>query len=91
MFKVARGEPFTVDLRCSPSTGYRWEGPSATGDVELLKHEFVVPVDAQPGDSSVQRFHLLTHTSGRHDLTFTLKRSWEQEGVDTHVILVEVE
>ena len=89
--KVTAGEPFTVELPSSPTTGYRWEGPSANDDVELLDHAFEVAPDAQPGDSSVQRFRLVAHTPGHLTLTFTLKRSWEPEGVEQHEVEVDVE
>jgi predicted secreted protein len=84
------GEPFTVELPSSPTTGYRWEGPEASGDIELLDHGFEVPPDAQPGGPSVQRFQFVARTAGRLTLTFTLKRSWEAEGVDTRVVEVDV-
>ena len=90
MVNARVGEPFTIELPSSPTTGYRWEGPQASGDVELLDERFDVPFDAQPGDPSVQRFQLVARTVGRLTLTFTLKRSWESEGVDTRVVEVDV-
>ncbi len=90
MVKATVGEAFTIELPSSPTTGYRWEGPQASGDIELLDQQFDVPFDAQPGDSGMQSFRLVARTAGRLTLTFTLKRSWEPEGVDQRVVEVDV-
>ena len=91
MVNAKVGEPFAVDLPSSPTTGYRWEGPEADDDLELLDHGYAVAPDAQPGDSGRQRFDLMARRPGHYTLVFTLKRSWESEGVDRHVVEVDVE
>jgi predicted secreted protein len=91
MVKATAGEAFTIELPSSPTTGYRWEPSELADDVELLDEQFDVPADAQPGDSAVQRFRLVARRAGHLTLTFALKRSWEQQGVEQRHIEVDFE
>jgi hypothetical protein len=99
--KARVGEPFTIDLPSSASTGYRWVGPEAPkgsedpqapeAAVELLEQWVDVPAEVKPGSASTQRFRLVARRAGPVRLTFILKRSWEPHGVDTRVVDVEVD
>jgi len=90
MVKATAGQPFTIELPSTPTTGYRWEAAQTGGDVEVLEEHFDVAADAQPGDSGVQRFRLVAHEVGHLTVTFILKRSWEADGVDQHTVDVDV-
>lgn len=90
MISATVGEVFGVRLTASPTTGYRWHAPDLPDGLELVDSGFTPVADAQPGDGGTEWFRLRATRPGHHDLTFHLKRPWEQTTIDSHVVSVEV-
>ncbi|MDJ0313489.1 protease inhibitor I42 family protein [Arthrobacter sp. H35-D1] len=94
MITVQAGEPFNVDIRATPATGYQWCVAGVPSGIELLNDAFVV--DLQNGSpapipsSGTHRFHFLAVETGRVEVRFVLKRTWETEALEQRVEVVEV-
>jgi predicted secreted protein len=87
---VEAGTPFEVELASTPTTGYVWEVASLPSGVDLVGSDVAIPADAAVGDGGVQVFRLRASEPGRHRLTFVLKRRWEAEGIEHHVVEIDV-
>jgi predicted secreted protein len=84
------GEAFSVELKASPTTGYKWHAPDLPHGLDLIDAGFAPVAGAEPGDAGTQHFRLRATATGRHRLTFSLKRPWEQEPIDSRTVDVEV-
>ncbi|TCO49742.1 protease inhibitor I42 family protein [Actinocrispum wychmicini] len=88
MIAVRVGEVFNVDLKATPTTGYRWQPVDLPG-VRLVDTGFTAD-GTTPGQGGTERFHLRAAEPGRHTLTFELKRAWETDPVDTRTVEIDV-
>jgi inhibitor of cysteine peptidase len=88
MLTVVAGEPFSVELRSTPTTGYMWELASSAEGVRLLGSEYRHPPDAAIGGGGTQVFRLEARHPGRFDLHFQLRRRWESVPIEKHVVVV---
>jgi predicted secreted protein len=87
---IAVGKEFTVRLKSTPTTGYVWEVPSLPEGIQLLGSDYEKPEgDVQPGDPVIQVFRCLALKAGEHLITFVLKRQWESNAVESHVVTVK--
>ena len=76
---VKVGEMFEVPLEGSAGTGFRWElEPSvATKRFVTLVAEDREATSTVPGGRTAQQFRFQAVTSGKLELTFRYRRSWE--------------
>jgi len=85
---VAAAQPFHIDLGSGPSSGYLWRLAEHPPAVRLLRSDFSQAPDAAIGDGGTQVFHLVVDAAGIFELTFVLKRPWEDEVVLTRTFEV---
>ena len=78
--RVKAGEVLVVPLEGSAGTGFRWELASSAAATK----RFVTLIDSDqealstiPGGRTLQRFRFQTLASGKVQLTFRYRRSWE--------------
>lgn len=89
--QVKIDQEFTINLNSTPSTGYIWEISELPGGIIPLGSF----IDQQQGEntaggSSTQVFRFTAPFAGEFKITFVLKRSWESEATQTHMVLVKV-
>jgi predicted secreted protein len=89
--QVILDQEFHINLKSTPSTGYIWEISELPGGINPLgsfidqqQHE------STAGGSSTQVFRFTASLSGEFKISFALKRSWESEATQNHIILVQV-
>ena len=85
---VVAAQSFHIDLGSGPSSGYLWRLAEHPPEVRLLRSDFSQAPDAAIGDGGVQEFHLVADAAGTFELTFVLKRPWEDEVVLTRTFEV---
>ena len=90
MITATVGEAFSIELRASPTTGYQWHAPDLPHGLDLVDAGFAPAAGAEPGDAGTQLFRIQATKAGRHRLTFTLRRPWEPEPIDSRTVEVEV-
>ena len=83
------GEPVTIELAATPTTGYQWRSVDPPAALALIDHGFT-PAGASPGDGGVQWFRFQAREVGRFTLAFVLKRAWEDDPVNSQTVVVEV-
>ena len=87
---VAVGQEFTVSLKSTPTTGYVWEVQKLPPDVVLSGSDYETPKGAiKPGSPVTQVFRLKVQKPGEYEITFVLKRSWENKAIETHKVTVK--
>lgn len=87
---VALGQEFTVSLKSTPTTGYVWEVQKLPPDVVLSGSDYETPKGAiKPGSPVTQVFRLKVQKPGEYEITFVLKRSWENKAIETHKVTVK--
>ncbi|MRH92254.1 hypothetical protein GFY24_33285 [Nocardia sp. SYP-A9097] len=84
------GEVFEIDLKSTPTTGYRWQPTDLPAGIELTESTFTPIPDAEPGDGGTQHFRLRGTTRGHYTIEFRLERSWNNEAVDTHTTDIDI-
>ncbi|GAS87536.1 protease inhibitor I42 family protein [Mycolicibacterium brisbanense] len=84
------GEVVTIDLSSSPSTGYKWDVQQVPDGVAVVNTTFTPPPPDVVGGSGVQHFEVRADRPGSFVLTFTLKRPWEPDGVETSSVDLQV-
>jgi len=77
--QVKAGEAFEVPLEGNAGTGFRWELASspATKHLVTLVDEDRIAASTVPGGPTVQHFRFQAVASGKLELTFRYRRSWE--------------
>jgi predicted secreted protein len=86
---VAVGQEFTVSLKSTPTTGYVWEVQKLPPDVVLSGSDYETPKAIKPGSPVTQVFRLKVQKPGEYEITFVLKRSWENKAIETHKVTVK--
>ena len=76
------GETFTVELEGNPTTGYEWQLAQDDPRFRLIKKDYARPGPGV-GAATKERFQIEALQSGSTTLTFTYKRGWETEVLDT--------
>ncbi|MFC1846578.1 protease inhibitor I42 family protein [Chloroflexota bacterium] len=82
-----------IALESNPTTGYSWEAEYDAAILELVEDTFEPGEYAEQGlvgAGGTQLFRFKGLSSGKTDITFKYKRSWETETLDTKVFTVEV-
>jgi predicted secreted protein len=77
--QVKAGESFEIPLEGSAGTGFRWELDSSAATKRLVKlvDEDREATSTVPGGRTVQHFRFQAVASGKLELTFRHRRSWE--------------
>src|SRR5215813_14829241 len=87
---VAVGQEFTVSLKSTPTTGYVWEVQKLPPGVVLSGSDYETPKGAiKPGSPVTQVFRFKVQTAGEYNITFVLKRSWENKAIETHTVTLK--
>lgn len=87
---IAVGQEFTVSLKSTPTTGYVWEVQKLPPDVVLSGSDYETPKGAiKPGSPVTQVFRFKVQTAGEYNITFVLKRSWENQAIETHTVTLK--
>ena len=82
-----------IALASNPSTGYSWEAEYDDAVLELVEETF------EPGEytkenivgaGGTELFRFKGLSKGTTEITFSYKRSWETEVLDTKIFTVEV-
>jgi predicted secreted protein len=84
------GEPVTIELAATPTTGYQWRAGVTPPPPAPPPHRGT-PAGASPGEGGVQWFRFLAREVGRFTLAFVLKRAWEDDPVSSQTVVVEVQ
>ena len=82
-----------IALESNPTTGYSWEAEYDAAILELVEDTFELGEYAEQGlvgAGGTQLFRFKGLSSGKTDITFKYKRSWETETLDTKEFTVEV-
>ena len=82
-----------IALESNPTTGYSWEAEFDAAMLELVEETFELGEYAQQGlvgAGGTEFFRFKGLSSGKTDITFKYKRSWETETLDTKVFTVEI-
>jgi predicted secreted protein len=89
---VAPGEEFTVTRTSAPSTGYVWEVRALPDSIELMGSAYEKPAGdgGRPGDPAVQVFRFRALKSGDYHITFSLRRKWEKEAIESETVDVHI-
>jgi predicted secreted protein len=91
MITVAVNDEFTISLKSIATAGYLWKIESLPAAIELVRTENEKPAgDARPGDSTGQVFQFRTLKRGEYQVTFTLARPWENKGIESKTVTVQV-
>ena len=82
-----------IALESNPTTGYSWEAQFDTAMLELVEETFELGEYAEQGlvgAGGTELFRFKGLSSGKTEITFKYKRSWETETLDTKVFTVEI-
>jgi predicted secreted protein len=87
--RVAVGQAFTVRLQSTPTTGYVWQVQSLPEGVQLSGSDFESGRHAPPGSPLTQVFRFRVVKAGQYTVTLVLKRQWESQPIQTHLVTVD--
>lgn len=88
---VAVGKDFTISLMSIATAGYLWKIESLPRAIEFLRTENEKPAaDAKPGNATNQIFRFRAKEGGEHKITFILARPWENKGIESRTVTVEI-
>ena len=82
-----------IALESNPSTGYSWEAEYDAAILELTEETFELGEFAEQGlvgAGGTELFRFKGLNSGKTEITFKYKRSWETDTLDTKVFTVEI-
>ncbi|HEV7202958.1 MAG TPA: protease inhibitor I42 family protein [Jatrophihabitans sp.] len=82
------GEPVTLALTETPTTGYRWHADDTAG-LELLGDTYDGPTEPR-GAAGTRRLTFTPRRTGPLRLRVALRRSWESTEADEFVVDLEV-
>ena len=86
------GDAFDVPLRATPSSGYLWDVKGLPDGLVVLGSSVERLSEPEvPGGAVTQVFRLRAAHPGEYRLTFTLRRSWEEQSVETRTLKVIAE
>jgi len=89
---VSLGEEFSIRLQATPVTGYVWDVHTLPESVQLLGSDYEKPASSiQPGDPVIHVFRFRTQKTGKHLITFVLKRQWESNEIESHAVTVRTD
>jgi len=80
---------FTVDLEEPAAAGYTWMPLGLPPGIQVEREE-VMPAEAVVGGVRHHLFHFAASQSGRYQLDFELRRSWEEQATDARHVQVQV-
>ena len=82
-----------IALESNPSTGYSWVAEYDNAILELVEETFELGEYAKEnivGAGGTELFRFKGLSEGKTDITFSYKRVWETDVLDTKVFTVEV-
>jgi predicted secreted protein len=91
--EVRRGASITVELKESPTTGYRWLISNI--DEAFLRpegDEFITPTEKTPGAGGQRKFFFRAKSEGSTKLTLINKRAWQRDekAVGTFNLIIRI-
>lgn len=87
---VQLGQNFTIDLEANFSTGYQWSANFNNNNLQLLNSSFQ-PYRDIPGSGGIQRFEFKALSRGETNITFTYRRSWEQNSLNQEIYKIVIQ
>ncbi|MGZ5437409.1 MAG: protease inhibitor I42 family protein [Pyrinomonadaceae bacterium] len=84
------GETFIVELEGNPTTGYQWELSEGDEQFRMVEKDYAQP-GSGIGAATKERFVIKALKPGSTALTFTYKRPWETEVLDTKTFRLDVQ
>lgn len=86
------GDPFSVFLESNPTTGYHWEADFDETMVEFRESFFVPTVveEGVVGSGGTETFRFTALRKGETKITFSYRRSWEEEAIEERVYPVVI-
>jgi len=82
-----------IALESNPSTGYSWVAEYDNAILELVEETFELGEYAKQGligAGGTELFRFKGLSSGKTEVTFNYKRSWETEVLETQVFTVDI-
>ena len=87
---AAVGQEFAVPLKSTPTTGYVWEVQKLPQGILHSGSDFQNPDrDIKPGAPVTQVFRFQVQKGGEYNITFVLKRQWENKTIESHTVTVK--
>jgi len=91
---IGVNQEFVIALGSNPTTGYDWEVNLDETMLELVEKIYKLPEEAEHevvGAGGVDYFRFKALKAGETEITLVYKRTWEEEGVEQKVFIVNIE
>ena len=72
---VEAGQPFAIELRANPTTGYTWSADPPQPCIQLSEQTFVLESEGI-GGGGLEVFRFEARQPGRAEVTFHYRRPW---------------
>ncbi len=87
--KCKVGEPFALELKSNPTTGYTWNLALEESAIEIAGHEFVGE-SGQMGAASTERFILKPKEPKETKIRAEYRRQWETTPIEVYEFHVAI-
>ena len=91
---IGVNQEFVIALGSNPTTGYDWEVSLDEAMLELVEKTYKLPEEAEHevvGAGGVDYLRFKALKAGETEITLVYKRTWEEEGVEQKVFIVNID